>query len=226
MAWQAQRYSRGRCAGPGLALVHHRLRSVASDSAAPLRTGGTIENPGDTCASPCLDPFVMYTNNGRPDVFANRSGFGIGLTALDDVFRVHAQTHQTAMATGPRMQYMGMDCPVSDPPAISLAEPSFGMASTGDEYTLEWAIYPFVSASAAEGERGEGGQASAVHGPSNTVLLPLLQDSLARSSIQHLRDELSVFIGGPPRPFLASFSVVLARVCLRVRTAWRSKGGC
>lgn len=49
---------------------------------------GTDSNPGDTCADPCLDPFVKNTNNGRPDVFANRtSGFAIGLTALDDVFR-------------------------------------------------------------------------------------------------------------------------------------------
>ena len=64
------------------------------------------------------------------------------MTALDDVFRVHAQTHQTAKAAAPRMKTM--NCPVSDPPAISLADPSFGMKSTGDEYTLEWAIYPFV----------------------------------------------------------------------------------
>ena len=108
---------------------------------------GTIENPGDTCASPCIDPFVKYTNIGRPDVFANRSGFGIGLTALDDVFRVHAQTHQTAKAAAPRMA--SMNCSVSDPPAISLADPSFGIKSAGDEYTLEWAIYPFVGNSAS-----------------------------------------------------------------------------
>jgi hypothetical protein len=108
---------------------------------------GTIENPGDTCASPCADPFVKYTNIGRPDVFANRSGFGIGLTALDDVFRVHAQTHQTAKAAAPRMA--SMNCPVSNPPAISLADPSFGIKSADDEYTLEWAIYPFVDNSAS-----------------------------------------------------------------------------
>ena len=59
------------------------------------------------CASPCLDPDVRSTNSGRPDVFANRTtGFAIGLTALDDVFRVHAQTHQSAMRAGPRLPSM------------------------------------------------------------------------------------------------------------------------
>ena len=109
---------------------------------------GTDGNPGDTCASPCLDPNVKNSNNGRPDVFANRSGFGIGLTALDDVFRVHAQTHQMAMATGPRMK--GMDCAVSDPPTISLADPSFGMRDKDDVYTLEWAVYPFIATVAGD----------------------------------------------------------------------------
>jgi len=112
---------------------------------------GTESNPGDTCASPCLDPHVKYTNNGRPDVFANAStGFGIGLTALDDVFRVQAQTLQAAMKSAPRMPTMG--CEVTDPPTIRLSDPSFGMRASGDEYTMEWAVYPFVApAAAAEG---------------------------------------------------------------------------
>lgn len=139
----------------GISIKHTAtVANSAADVEAALTPGtygvwqcGSIENPGDTCASPCADPFVKYTNIGRPDVFANRSGFGIGLTALDDVFRVHAQTHQTAKAAAPRME--GMSCPVSDPPAISLADPSFGMTSADDEYTLEWAIYPFVDDTAA-----------------------------------------------------------------------------
>ena len=97
---------------------------------------GTQDNPGTTCESPCLDRDIKNTNNGRPDVFANRSGFGIGLTPLDDVFRVHCQTHQAAMATAPRMGYTGMKCPVTDPPTISIADPSFAMLDGGDEYTV------------------------------------------------------------------------------------------
>jgi hypothetical protein len=135
----------------GISIKHTAtVADTAADVEAALTPGtygawqcGSIDNPGDTCASPCADPYVKYTNIGRPDVFANRSGFGIGLTALDDVFRVHAQTHQTAKAAAPRMEKM-MNCPVSDPPAISLADLSFGIKSSGDEYTLEWAIYPFV----------------------------------------------------------------------------------
>ena len=105
---------------------------------------GTQGNPGDDCSSPCLDPNVLMTNNGRPDVFANRSGFAIGLTALDDVFRVHAQTHQRAMKTGPRMGYMGMACDVSEPPSIELADPMLALRNGGDSHTLSWAIYPLT----------------------------------------------------------------------------------
>ena len=119
---------------------------------------GTESNPGDTCASPCLDPYVKYTNNGRPDVFANTSsGFGIGLTALDDVFRVQAQTLQAAMKSAPRMPTMG--CEVTDPPTIRLSDPSFGMRASGDEYTMEWAVYPFVGpTAAAEGAAAAGAE--------------------------------------------------------------------
>eukprot|EP01052_Picozoa_sp_SAG31_P029018 SAG31_NODE_2850_length_4998_cov_3.096346_4_plen_827_part_00 len=107
---------------------------------------GTHDNPGDTCGKNCFDRASRRTNNGRPDVFANRStsssSFGIGLVALDDVFRVHAQTLQMAMATGPRMQ--NMHCAVSDPPAIELSDPNLGLRKAGDSYVAEWAIYPLV----------------------------------------------------------------------------------
>ena len=105
----------------------------------------TYDNPGDDCAAPCPDPDVLMTNNGRPDVFANRSsGFAVGLTALDDVFRVQAQTQQHAMKTGPRMAYMGMACEVSNPPSISLEDPMLALRKGGDSYTMEWAIYPMT----------------------------------------------------------------------------------
>jgi hypothetical protein len=72
---------------------------------------------------------VLSNNNGRPDVFANRSSgdFAVGLTALDDVFRVHAQTHNYAMRTGPRMAYMGMACAVTEPPTIELSDPMLAL---------------------------------------------------------------------------------------------------
>ena len=44
------------------------------------------------------------TNNGRPDVFANKSrgageAFAIGLTPLDDVFRVHGWARRVLVAS-------------------------------------------------------------------------------------------------------------------------------
>ena len=51
-----------------------------------------------------------------------------------------------------------MDCPVSDPPAISLADPSFALLAKADQHTMEWAIYPFVgkppSTAASNGSTG------------------------------------------------------------------------
>ena len=107
----------------------------------------THGNPGDTCGVGCFNPAAKRTNNGRPDVFANRSAggasFGVGLVALDDSFRVHAQTLQAAMATGPRMEGMNMSCPVSDPPIIGLSDPNLGLLKSGEVYTMEFALYAF-----------------------------------------------------------------------------------
>jgi hypothetical protein len=105
---------------------------------------GTISNPGDTCRAPCLDPDAKDTNNGRPDVFVNLTrGVAVGLTALDDVFRVHAQTHQYAMRAAPRFAGR-MDCAVSSPPSIELRDPHLALrAKGGDSYTAEWAAYIF-----------------------------------------------------------------------------------
>eukprot|EP01050_Picozoa_sp_SAG11_P028575 SAG11_NODE_7693_length_1109_cov_1.375248_1_plen_237_part_00 len=68
------------------------------------------------------------------------------LILLGFAYSARHQTLQTAMAAAPRMA--GMACTVSDPPAISLADPGFGLAR-GASYTLEWAIYPFVAEEAA-----------------------------------------------------------------------------
>ena len=110
---------------------------------------GTEPNEMETCGVGCFDSAVKRTNYGRPDVFANRTAgasggaFGLGLVALDDVFRVHAQTLQSAMATGPRMAAKNMSCSVSSPPAIQLGEPMLGLQESADEYTMEWAVYAF-----------------------------------------------------------------------------------
>jgi hypothetical protein len=151
--------------------VRHRATVAASAEAVdtaivPGAYGGdqcgTSDNPGELCGANCFDRDVLRTNNGRPDVFANRStggsAFGVGLVALDDVFRVHAQTLQMAMAVGPRMT--GMRCNVSDPPMIELADPTLAMRRTGDAYVQEWAIYPFFSPGTDAGEAAvdpEGG---------------------------------------------------------------------
>lgn len=83
------------------------------------------------------------TNFGAPHIWLNTTtGAAVGLVALDDVFRVHAQQRQFALASlNPRVQ---MDCPVHTPPSIRLSDPFFGL-SPGAEYTLEWAVYPFGS---------------------------------------------------------------------------------
>ena len=83
------------------------------------------------------------TNFGAPHIWLNTSeGTGLGLVALDDVFRVHAQQRQFALASlNPRVD---MNCPVHTPPSIRLSDPFLGLAA-GSEYTLEWAVYPFGS---------------------------------------------------------------------------------
>lgn len=125
--------------------------SSESDVAAALVPGafgvtycGTEENPGDTCARPhCLDRDPKDQNNGRPDVFVNlTSGVGLGLTALDDVFRVHAQTHQYAKRAVPRFASR-MNCEVSSPPSIELRDPHLTLLAAADTYTAEWAAYVF-----------------------------------------------------------------------------------
>ena len=114
---------------------------------------GTDTNYAEFCAAgPCPE---RDTNNGRPDVFANRSRgaaaaerlaneqpFAIGLTALDDVFRVHATTRQAARPRRRDLD-MAMDCAVSSPPSIQLQDRHF-ILRYGHSHTMEWAIYPFT----------------------------------------------------------------------------------
>jgi hypothetical protein len=61
---------------------------------------------------------------------------GVGLLALDDVFRVHAETANRA---GPVDAYTA-HCARSEPPAIELADPHLGLPA-GEAATLEWAVY-------------------------------------------------------------------------------------
>jgi hypothetical protein len=92
----------------------------------------------------------MYlTNNGRPDIFANMThagtgaGFALGMTPLDDVFRVHAQTRQRAMRRYPWLNPTQMNCAVSPHPTIEVFDPVFAMAPHS-EHTMELALYPFT----------------------------------------------------------------------------------
>ena len=72
-------------------------------------------------------------NHGNPTIHATVGGAGLGLVAIDDVFRVHASTTNNAMrgAAG---------CEVTSDPSITLADPNFGIPA-GTSYTLEWAVY-------------------------------------------------------------------------------------
>ena len=143
----------------GISVRHTATVAASADAVdtaiVPGAYGGwqcdTHGNPGDTCGANCFDRAAKRTNNGRPDVFANRSSatshssFSVGLVALDDVFRVHAQTAQRAMRTGPRMEGMKMSCNVTEPPTIELADPNLALRRGGDTYVQEWAVYPFFA---------------------------------------------------------------------------------
>jgi hypothetical protein len=68
----------------------------------------------------------------------------VGLTPLSDQFRVHAFTRNSAVAVAPRQSASSPACVVSEPPAIELHEPYFGLRPHGTA-TLTWAIYPASS---------------------------------------------------------------------------------
>ena len=78
---------------------------------------------------------------GNPSVFASvesvsaETVLGLGMIALDDVFRVHSETGN--FATTP----CNITAPFARPwaPAIQLADPHFGLAG-GTSHTQEWAV--------------------------------------------------------------------------------------
>eukprot|EP01052_Picozoa_sp_SAG31_P033613 SAG31_NODE_3822_length_3852_cov_2.137490_3_plen_467_part_00 len=92
-------------------------------------------------------PGDLSHNGGRPDVFVNTTtGIGIGLTALDDVFRAHAMSsnYVGSFGSNPRPSLWDMPkqpCARSEPPSVELADPHFALAA-GDSYTMEWAALP------------------------------------------------------------------------------------
>ena len=130
---------------------------------------GTEDNPTDFVAPtelyPDLDPH--NTNGGAPHLWFNATHAGghsgprqsvptrnesfmpsslssgtaaLGLVALDDVFRVHAQCANHAVKQmNPRV---ASHCQITTPPSIQLSDPNFALPA-GDKHTLEWAIYPF-----------------------------------------------------------------------------------
>ena len=89
---------------------------------------------------------------GSPTVFMRASsGAGIGMVALDDVFRVHAQAKNYAWNSPLRSPHSDptgrTHCYISGTdPSIQLLDPHFGIAA-GSSYTLEWALYPMIAPS-------------------------------------------------------------------------------
>ena len=106
---------------------------------------GTDGPDGNAAIFGYADYEAHSTNFGAPHIWLNTTtGAGLGMVALDDVFRVHAQQRQFAAASlNPRVK---MSCPVNDPPSIRLSDPFFGLAPAAS-HTLEWAVYPFGAVS-------------------------------------------------------------------------------
>ena len=108
---------------------------------------GTDSNYHDLCSAPCLDKFVQHNNQGRADIFANSTlghgnDFALGMTAVDDVFRVHAQVVQRATKGLSRTL---MTCAVTAVPSIELKDPFFALGAR-QSYTLETAVYVLTDA--------------------------------------------------------------------------------
>ena len=80
--------------------------------------------------------------DGIDTVAVGGGGAGLGLVALDDIFRVHAECRNFAVRQlNPRVP---ASCPVASPPAVRLADPRFALPA-GESHTLEWAVYLFNS---------------------------------------------------------------------------------
>lgn len=113
---------------------------------------GTDQNTGNFCGPGKCDRDPHRMNGASPHVFFNATsalpGFGklstgVGLVALDDVFRVHAETRNYAVKQlNPRVP---SNCEVTSPPSIRLSDPILALA-VGTSQTHEWAIYPSKTA--------------------------------------------------------------------------------
>lgn len=78
--------------------------------------------------------------HGVDTIAVGDGGAGLGLVALDDIFRVHAECRNFAVRQlNPRVP---ASCPVASPPAVRLADPRFALPA-GESHTLEWAVYLF-----------------------------------------------------------------------------------
>ena len=105
---------------------------------------GTDDNPGNFCGPGECDRDAHRMNGASPHIFLNATSAAaasasLGLAALDDIFRVHAETRNFAVKQlNPRVPG---NCAVSSPPSIRLSDPVLALAA-GASQTHEWAIYP------------------------------------------------------------------------------------
>jgi len=133
-------------------IVRHRaslLNGSAVDSAVVpgiLNAGmcGTEDNP-DNFGAKDRDSVAM--NGEAPHLWFNATASGgggaaaaaLGLVAFDDVFRVHVQCRNLAVAQ--LLPRVPSSCKVSSPPSIQLSDPNCALPP-GASHTLEWGIYP------------------------------------------------------------------------------------
>ena len=96
---------------------------------------GTEENAGHEGTTP-----FHPTNFGRPDAgFNPTSGAALGLVALDDAFRAHAQARNFAVEKmNPRTPGT---CEVHSPPEMRLSDPMLAIAAL-ETHTVEWMLIP------------------------------------------------------------------------------------
>jgi len=117
----------------GIATEHRAfLEAGASAVAAVL--------PGSLYAGSCWSD-QDRGNFGAPQVWMREtSGASVGLVPLDDVFRVHAVSNQSAVGDpNPRIPRQ-TPCPTTDPPSVAIGDPMLAIAR-GSSYQAEWAVY-------------------------------------------------------------------------------------
>ena len=123
--------------------------SIADEEATP---------PGDR---------TTLTSTGNPTIHAHGTHGGAGLIPLDDVFETHSFANNSAFPTNKlpvqsdppasraKSNVCGNHhpnpppciCPVTDPPSISLEDPSL-VLPPGETYVQEWAVYPLPASCA------------------------------------------------------------------------------